>query len=54
MNMPLTPDLTNPVTFRDLSKPIGALNQERLEFFKVHTERVKGGFILVCLLPGAV
>ena len=30
-------DLTNPATFRDLSKPIGALNGERLAFFKVQT-----------------
>ena len=29
-------DLNNPSTFRDLSKPIGALNQERLAFFKVY------------------
>lgn len=28
-------DLSNPLTFRDLSKPIGALNEERLAFFKV-------------------
>ena len=28
-------DLTKPDTFRDLSKPIGALNEERLAFFKV-------------------
>ena len=27
-------DLTSPGTFRDLSRPIGALNQERLEFFR--------------------
>ena len=27
-------DLENPETFRDLSKPIGALNSQRLEFFK--------------------
>lgn len=27
-------DLTNPATFRDLSKPIGALNPERLAYFK--------------------
>jgi factor associated with neutral sphingomyelinase activation len=27
-------DLTNPATFRDLSKPVGALNPTRLEFFK--------------------
>ena len=28
-------DLTDPATFRDLSKPIGALNPERLQSFKV-------------------
>lgn len=28
-------DLTDPATFRDLSKPVGALNAKRLEFFKV-------------------
>lgn len=28
---PLFPDLTNAATFRDLSKPVGALNKERLE-----------------------
>lgn len=28
-------DLSNPATFRDLSKPIGALNPERLAQFKV-------------------
>jgi factor associated with neutral sphingomyelinase activation len=27
-------DLTNEATFRDLSKPIGALNDERLDYFK--------------------
>lgn len=27
-------DLSRPETFRDLSKPIGALNQQRLQFFK--------------------
>lgn len=30
-----TLDLTNPKTFRDLSKPIGALNPERLFKLKV-------------------
>jgi len=30
-----TLDLTNPKTFRDLSKPIGALNEKRLSYFKV-------------------
>ena len=28
-------DLTNPSTFRDLTKPIGALSEDRLEFYKV-------------------
>jgi hypothetical protein len=28
-------DLEKPETFRDLSKPIGALNRERLERMKV-------------------
>ena len=28
-------DLSNPKTFRDLSKPIGALNEKRLSCFKV-------------------
>lgn len=28
-------DLTDPATFRDLSKPVGALNAKRLSFFKV-------------------
>lgn len=32
----LCADLSNPATFRDLTKPIGALNEERLSFFKVH------------------
>ena len=32
---PLYTDLNEPSTFRDLSKPIGALNEERLAFFKV-------------------
>jgi hypothetical protein len=27
-------DLNNPATFRDLSKPVGALNSERLKYFK--------------------
>ena len=27
-------DLTNPAVFRDLSKPIGALNASRLRFFR--------------------
>ena len=27
-------DLESPGTFRDLSKPIGALNPERLQYFK--------------------
>ena len=31
----LTLDLTNPATFRDLTKPVGALNAKRLQFFQV-------------------
>jgi len=31
-------DLKNPETFRDLSKPIGALNPERLEYFRQRYE----------------
>lgn len=31
-----TLDLNNPATFRDLSKPIGALNEDRLEKLKLH------------------
>jgi Beige/BEACH domain len=30
-----TLDLTDPATFRDLAKPIGALDPKRLSFFKV-------------------
>ena len=30
-----TLDLSDPNTFRDLSKPIGALNPSRLEYFQV-------------------
>jgi factor associated with neutral sphingomyelinase activation len=35
-------DLTNPRTFRDLSKPIGALNEERLAFFKKRYQETPG------------
>jgi len=31
-------DLTSEATFRDLSKPVGALNQERLEYFQTRLE----------------
>lgn len=27
-------DLTNPASYRDMTKPVGALNQERLEYFR--------------------
>jgi hypothetical protein len=27
-------DLNDPATFRDLSKPVGALNEKRLQFFR--------------------
>ncbi|KAK9806574.1 hypothetical protein WJX73_003713 [Symbiochloris irregularis] len=33
-----TLDLTSPETFRDLSKPVGALNPQRLQFFKERYE----------------
>ena len=29
-------DLTKAATFRDLSKPVGGLNEKRLAFFQVH------------------
>jgi len=34
-------DLTNEATFRDLSKPVGALNKERLEYFKTRLESMQ-------------
>ena len=42
----LPPDLTNPATFRDLTKPIGALNTERLTFFKVHKVVITHGDLI--------
>ena len=33
-------DLSDPATFRDLKKPIGALNEERLQFYKVRRGRL--------------
>ena len=33
-------DLTDPATFRDLSKPVGALTEERLLFFQVTWEEM--------------
>lgn len=41
-------DLTNPETFRDLSKPIGALNKERLERLLV-CRKTPCLYICVCL-----
>lgn len=35
-------DLESPATFRDLSRPIGALNRERLEFFKERYAEMTG------------
>jgi hypothetical protein len=35
-------DLSNPGTFRDLSKPVGALNKERLERLLVCTWKILG------------
>ena len=37
-----TLDLTNPATFRDLSKPIGALNPSRLEGFRQRRSQSEG------------
>lgn len=42
MLKPCPLDLTAPSTFRDLSHPIGALNQERLEFFKKRYSEMSG------------
>lgn len=39
-------DLTASSTFRDLSRPIGALNKERLEFFKKRYSEMSGGKFL--------
>lgn len=38
-----TLDLSNPAVYRDLSKPIGALNEERLEFFRMRYEAMPRG-----------
>jgi factor associated with neutral sphingomyelinase activation len=34
-------DLTNPATFRDLTKPVGALNEERLDYFRQRFESMQ-------------
>jgi factor associated with neutral sphingomyelinase activation len=34
-------DLTNPTTFRDLTKPVGALNEERLNYFRQRFESMQ-------------
>lgn len=34
-------DLTNPATFRDLTKPVGALNEERLDYFRQRFESME-------------
>jgi hypothetical protein len=39
-------DLSNPEVFRDLSKPVGALNSERLEKFREKYEDTKADGIL--------
>lgn len=61
-----TLDLSNPASFRDLSKPVGALNPERLEFFleryhgmggsgEVSTEtKLNCELFLLCVLPNAL
>ena len=45
-------DLTNPATFRDLSKPIGALNEERLQGFKVDWRTI--AFVSTCHSPSSL
>ena len=35
------PDFDNPNTFRDLSKPIGALKKDRLAFYKVQLNSIQ-------------
>ena len=40
--MALFADLDNPASFRDLSKPIGALNDERLARMRVSNGPFKG------------
>ncbi|GMF34915.1 unnamed protein product [Phytophthora lilii] len=39
----LSIDLSDPAVYRDLSKPIGALNEERLEFYKARFEAMPRG-----------
>ncbi|KAE9336706.1 hypothetical protein PF008_g12894 [Phytophthora fragariae] len=36
-------DLSDPAVYRDLSKPVGALNEERLEFYKARFEAMPRG-----------
>jgi hypothetical protein len=36
-----TLDLNSPASFRDLSKPVGALNEKRLNFFLERYESLK-------------
>ncbi|CAH0481759.1 unnamed protein product [Peronospora belbahrii] len=36
-------DLSDPAIYRDLSKPVGALNEERLEFYKARFETMPHG-----------
>jgi hypothetical protein len=38
-------DLSDPATFRDLSKPIGAINEARLDQFRARMEGMEGGDI---------
>ena len=40
-----TLDLTNPNTFRDLSKPVGALNESRLKDFKLRYDETPSDMI---------
>ena len=44
-----TLDLNSAATFRDLSKPVGALDAKRLDFFKVHCAMKLGQAALLVL-----
>ena len=44
-------DLTDPATFRDLSRPIGALDPKRLSFFKVRLGASGGSRTLTGTIP---
>lgn len=47
-------DLNEPATFRDLAKPVGALNEKRLQFFLERYEslRVRAAFCPAAYITG--